>query len=168
VLRVIDPTRLQVDASVAIPDLPRVVVGASGRVMMPADVPSLPVKVAARPSIVEPGTAAAPVRLAFLTSHNLAVGTPVQVEIDAEEHKNVVLVPAESIVREGEETAVFIAAGNKAERRAVVLGIVEGEQVEIKEGVKAGELVIVHGQAGLPDGADITTEKPAEEKPAGK
>jgi RND family efflux transporter MFP subunit len=168
VLRVIDPTRLQVDASVSIPDLPRIVVGSTGRVMMPTDVPPLPVKVAARPSVVEPGTAAAPVRLTFLTTHNLAVGTPVQVEIDAEEHKNVVLVPAEAIVREGEETAVFVAAGKKAQRRAVVLGIVDGMHAEIKEGVKVGEQVIIHGQAGLPDGADITTEKPAEEKPAGK
>jgi membrane fusion protein (multidrug efflux system) len=168
VLRVIDPTRLQVDASVSIPDLPRVVVGATGRVMMPIDVPPLAVKVAARPSVVEPGTAAAPVRLTFLTTHNLAVGTPVQVEIDAEEHTNVVLVPAEAIVREGEETAVFVAAGKKAQRRAVVLGIVDATHAEIKEGVKAGEQVIVHGQAGLPDGADITPEKPAEEQPAGK
>lgn len=168
VLRVIDPMRLQVDASVSIPDLPRVVVGATGRVMMPMDVPPLPVKVAARPSIVEPGTAAAPVRLTFLTAHSLAVGTPVQVEIDAEEHTNVVLVPAEAIVREGEETAVFIAAGKKAQRRAVVLGIVDSQHAEIKEGVKAGEQVIVHGQAGLPDGADISTEKPAAETPAAK
>ena len=34
------------------------------------------------------------------------------------------------------------------------------EHAEIREGVKAGEQVIVHGQAGLPDGASITTEKP--------
>jgi membrane fusion protein (multidrug efflux system) len=166
VLRVIDPTRLQVDASISIPDLPRVVVGATGRLIMPIDAPPLPLKVVARPSVVEPGTAAAPVRLSFSTPHNLAVGTPVQVEIDAEEHTNVVLVPAEAIVREGEDTAVFIAAGDKAQRRAVVLGIVDKDHAELKEGVKAGEQVIVHGQAGLPDGAAITIEKPADSKTA--
>jgi membrane fusion protein (multidrug efflux system) len=166
VLRVIDPDRLQVDASIAIPDLPRVVVGATGRLIMPFDAPPLPLKVVARPSVVEPGTAAAPVRLSFSTPHNLAVGTPVQVEIDAEEHTNVVLVPAEAIVREGEDTAVFIAAGGKAQRRPVVLGIIDKDHAELKEGVKAGEQVIVHGQAGLPDGAAITIEKPATEKTA--
>ena len=91
---------------------------------------------------------------------------PVQVEIDAEEHTNVVLVPVEAIVREGEETAVFVAKDDKAERRAVVVGIVDAAHAEIREGVKAGEQVIVHGQAGLPDGAAITPEKPADEKPA--
>jgi len=166
VLRVIDPARLQVDASVSISDLSRIVMGATGRLIVSTDAPPLPLKVVSRPAAVEPGTAAAPVRLSFLTPHSLAVGTPVQVEIDAEEHTNVVLVPAAAIVREGEETAVFVAAGDKAERRAVVVGIVDREHAEIREGVKAGEQVIVHGQAGLPDGAAITTEKPAAGKPA--
>lgn len=168
VLRVIDPARLQVDASVPISDLSRIVIGASGRLLTPTGEPPLPLKVASRPAAVEPGTAAAPVRLTFVARHSLAVGTPVEVEIDAEEHTNVVLVPAEAIVREGEETAVFVAAGDKAERRAVVVGIVDAQHAEIREGVKAGEQVIVHGQAGLPDWAAITTERPAAEgkKPA--
>jgi multidrug efflux pump subunit AcrA (membrane-fusion protein) len=105
------------------------------------------------------------VRLSFTTAHSFAVGTPVQVEIDAEQHTNVVLVPADAIVREGEETAVFVVMGNKAQRRPVVIGIVDKEHAEIKEGLKVGDQVIVKGQAGLPDGATITTEKPAAEKP---
>lgn len=169
VLRVIDPARLQVDASVAIPDLSRIVVGAAARLVVSPDQPPVPLKVASLPAAVEPGTAAAPVRLAFAVPHRLAVGTPVQVEIDAEEHKGVVLVPSGAIVREGEETAVFVAMGNKAQRRPVVVGIVDSDHAEIKQGLKSGELVIVMGQAGLPDGATISTEKPADEKPdAGK
>ena len=166
VLRVIDPTRLQVDASVPIPDLARIVVGAPARVIMGEGQTSMPMKVASRPAAVEPGTASAPVRLSFMSSPNLAVGTPVQVEIDAEEHTNVVLVPAEAVVREGEETAVFVVAGGKAQRRPVVLGITDKEHAEIKSGLKAGEQVITSGQAGLPDGATVTTAKPGEEKPA--
>ena len=137
--------------------------GARARLMLSTDAPPLPLKVVSRPAAVEPGTASAPVRLSFSTPHSLAVGTPVEVEIDAEEHTNVVLVPAEALVREGEETAVFVVAGERAERRPVVVGIVDRLHVEIREGVKAGEQVIVHGQAGLPDGAEITTEKPAAE-----
>ena len=161
VLRVIDLARLQVDASVAIPDLSRIVIGAPARLVVSAEEPPVPLKVVSLPAAVEPGTAAAPVRLAFAARHRLAVGTPVQVEIDAEQHTGVVLVPAEAIVREGEETAVFVVMNNKAQRRPVVVGIVDKEHAEIKEGVKAGEQVIVKGQAGLPDGATITTEKPA-------
>jgi RND family efflux transporter MFP subunit len=167
VLRVIDPGRLQVDASVPIPDLSRIRVGATARVILGEDREPLPMKVASLPTAVEAGTAAAPVRLTFLSPSALAIGTPVQVEIDGEEHTNVVLVPAQAIVREADETAVFVAAANKAQRRPVVLGIVNKDQAELKSGVKVGEQVIVTGQAGLPDGASITTEKPGatEEKP---
>jgi multidrug efflux system membrane fusion protein len=68
---------------------------------------------------------------------------------------------------------VFVAVANKAQRRPVVVGITNKDQAEIKSGVKAGEQVITHGQAGLPDGAAITVEKPgadqpAAEKPAGQ
>ena len=148
------------DASVPIPDLARIKVGASARVIVAEDQPPVPMKVASRPAAVEPGTAAAPVRLTFLATSNLAVGTPVQAEIDAEEHTNVVLVPAEAIVHEGDETAVFVAVANKAQRRPVVVGITNKEHAEIMSGVKAGEQIITHGQAGLPDGAAIATEKP--------
>ena len=133
---------------------------------MGEDQTPLPMKVASRPAAVEPGTASAPVRLSFVSTPNLAVGTPVQVEIDAEEHTNAILVPADAIVREGDETAVFVAAGGKAARRPVVVGITDKAHAEIKSGLKAGEQVITQGQAGLPDGATISTAKPGEEKPA--
>jgi multidrug efflux pump subunit AcrA (membrane-fusion protein) len=73
-------------------------------------------------------------------------------------------------VREGEETAVFVANGEKAERRVVVIGLTDGMDVEIVSGVKEGEMVIVDGQAGLPDGAKITREAAEEddEEPAEK
>jgi membrane fusion protein (multidrug efflux system) len=166
VLRVIDPARVQVDASVPIPDLSRISIGSTARVILGGDQDPVPMKVASRPAAVEAGTASAPVRLTFLSTPTLAVGTPVQVEIDAEQHAGVVLVPVQAIVREADETAVFVAAANKAQRRPVVLGIVDKEHAEIKSGVKAGEPIIVNGQAGLPDGASITVEKPAEKDAA--
>jgi RND family efflux transporter MFP subunit len=159
VLRLIDPRRLEVVASVPLGDSPRVVVGASARLAaVPAGSPNVPLKVVSRPAQVEAGTASIPVRLAFAASGNYSVGTPVQVDIDAEQHTNVVLVPAPALVREGEETAVFVAKGDKAERRVVVIGLTDEMDVEIVSGVKEGEMVIVDGQAGLPDGATIKRE----------
>jgi cobalt-zinc-cadmium efflux system membrane fusion protein len=166
VLRVIDPTRLQVDASVPIADLARIKVGATARVMVADDQPPIPMKVASRPAAVEPGTASAPVRLTFLSTSNLAVGTPVQTEIDAEQHDGVVLVPLDALVHEGEETAVFVAVAKKAQRRPVVVGLTDKDHAEITSGLKVGDLVITHGQAGLPDGATVTTEKPGDKKDA--
>jgi len=157
VLRVIDPRRLEVVASVPLSESSRVTVGAGGWMKAAvAGAPDLALKVVSRPAQVEQGTAAIPVRLAFVAPPNVAAGTPAQVDIDAERHTNVVLVPSVAIVREGEETAVFIAMGDSAHRRPVKVGLDDGTDAEIVSGVKTGEMVIVQGQAGLPDGAKIS------------
>ena len=156
VLRVIDPRRLEVVAAVPLADASRVEVGASGLlVSAPATSPEVHLKVVSRPAEVEAGTATIPVRLGFVVPSNFAAGTPVEVNIEAEQHRGAVLVPAVAIVREGEETAIFAAAGNKAQRRHVQIGLTDGVHAEILSGIKAGEMVIVDGQAGLPDGAAI-------------
>ena len=157
VLRVIDPRRLEVVASVPLADESRINVGAAGRLTGAAGSASeVVLRVVSRPTAVEAGTATTPVRLAFAGSADLPVGTPVQVDIDAEQHNDVVLIPSLAIVRDGEQTAVFVANGGQAQRRPVQIGIADGRQVEIVAGIKQGEKVIVDGQAGLPDGAAIT------------
>jgi len=157
VLRVIDPRRLEVTAAVPITDAPRVRVGAIARLAdVPAGSSDVALKVVSRPVAVEQGSVTVPVRLALTAPANYPSGTPVQVAIDAETHSGVVIVPTSAIVREGDETAVFIVVGDKAQRRVVMTGIEEGGQVEITSGLKAGESVIVGGQNGLPDGAKVT------------
>ncbi len=75
-----------------------------------------------------------------------------------------VLVPSAAVIREADEAAVFIANGGKAERRVVTIGLADGEHTEIASGVKAGEPVIITGQAGLPDGAAISVGKAEPDK----
>ena len=72
-------------------------------------------EVASRPAAVEPGHR----RRCRSVWHSWRrrrspSARPVEVEIDAEEHTDVVLVPPIAIVREGDETAVFVAVGDKA------------------------------------------------------
>jgi len=130
----------------------------------PAGGSDIALKVISRPAAVDPGTAAVPLRLSFAALSPVPIGAPVQLSINAEEHRDVVLVPAQAVVREANETAVFVANGDKAERRTVRLGLTDEKQAEITEGIKAGESVIVTGQAGLPDGAKIAASSP-ESKP---
>jgi RND family efflux transporter MFP subunit len=167
ILRVIDPERLEVVASVPLNDVTRVTRGASGRLAAAARGGSeVALKVVSRPSAVDPGTATVPVRLGFVRPTNLPAGAPVQVEIEAEQHSNVVVVPEAAIVREGDEAAVFVAAGGKAMRRAVQTGLADGARIEIVSGIADGEEVIVEGQAGLPDGAAISTAAPDSAAPS--
>jgi RND family efflux transporter MFP subunit len=160
ILRVIDPAKLQVVAAVPIPDLRRVAVGRPVRVIVPgADEPELG-KVVTRPAAVEPTGVSADVRVAFDAATKLAVGTPVRVEIVAEQHPNALAVPVDAIIHEDDNAFVMVAgADNKAHKRKVTVGIATAKLAEITGGLKAGDAVIVQGQQGLPDGAAITQEK---------
>lgn len=157
ILRVIDPNKLQVLASVAIADLTRVQVGRAVRILVPgADEPETG-KVLSRPAAVDPSGVAADVRISFDAATKLAAGTPVRVEIVAEQRPNALVVPVAAILHEDEDAFVMIAgADKKAHKRKVTVGMTTPKEAELTGGVKAGEAVIVKGQQELPDGADIT------------
>jgi len=161
VLRIVDPRRLEVTAQVPIGDAPRVRLGAPARIAdAPADVTPPSLRVAAHPGAVQPGTTTVPVRLAFRMPPAYPVGAPVSLEIDAESHRNVVLVPASAVVHEGPDTAVFVVANNKAQRRTVTTGVENSQFTHVSSGIKGGEMVITSGQNGLPDGADVSIAQP--------
>jgi membrane fusion protein, multidrug efflux system len=157
VLRVVDPRRVEVVASVPILDSLDIKVGAPARIVdAPASEGDAILKVVARPAAVQQGTATVPVRIAFAKPTRYPVGTPVQVGITTETHTNALVVPASAIVHEGDETAVFVVENETAKRRIVKTGIEADDRVEITSGLKPGELVITSGQNGLPDGAKVT------------
>ncbi|AMY08343.1 Cation efflux system protein CzcB [Luteitalea pratensis] len=163
ILHVIDPHRLEIVAAIPIADASRIRVGAAARASGGVlDAEPVTLKVVAGPGTVDAGTATVPIRVALTGATTAPAGAAVEIDIDAEQHAHAVLVAAAAIVREGEETAVFIATGNKAVRRAVRLGLTDGTNAEILSGVKAGELVVVDGQAGLPDGAAIAVATAAD------
>jgi len=88
-------------------------------------------------------------------------GAFVSVEVLRETRANVVLVPRPAVIRELQETFVFVAEGKVARKRAVSVGIEEGDHLEIRTGLKAGEQVITAGQGALKDQAPIAVAGPA-------
>jgi RND family efflux transporter MFP subunit len=154
ILRIVDPRRLEVIAAIPREDQSRVVTGATARVAgTGTEQVRLTVAGRAERDVTED---AVPFRLVFADASRLAVDMPVQLDIDAEERTDTVLVPTEALVRDGNDVAVFVAAESRAERRRVKTGIEDAARTEITEGVRAGELVITRGHVGLSDGAAIT------------
>ncbi len=155
VLRVVDPAKVEVVASVPVTEAARVGADAAAHLVdAPAGTPAL--RVASRAVAVQPGTTMVAVRLAFVSRPAFPVGAPVQVAIDAETHEHAVTVPTAAVVHEGSDTIVFVVKDGKAARHTVKPGLDAGDRVEILEGVTASDVVITSGQNGLPDGAPVT------------
>jgi len=160
ILRVIDPRRLQIVASVPIADLTRVKTGQTAHIVVPgADEPASG-KVLTRPAAVDPGGVAGDVRIAFDDDTTLPAGTPVRVDIVTDEHANALAVPSDAVLHEDEDTFVMVAGtDHKAHKRKVTTALSTEKQIEITAGLTAGDAVIVQGQQGLPDGAPISIAK---------
>ena len=157
ILRLVDPDRLEITASVSAADAPRILPGAAARITSIPGTEPVRLTVASRPSAGAGGNEAV-VRLGFLEPATLGVDSRVEIEIDGEERVDVILVRADTLVPQGSEMAVFVATNNTAERRIVATGLRDADLVEITSGLKAGELVITRGQVGLADGAAISVD----------
>jgi HlyD family secretion protein len=109
----------------------------------------------------------------------LKPGTSVHALIVTEAIKAAVVVPASAILpgEEGGTAVLTVSPDHVAHRRAVQIGVREGDKVQILNGVRPGEEVVVVGGIGLDDKAKVRVVVPgapeeadepdaADEKPA--
>ena len=82
-------------------------------------------------------------------------GAFVSIGIVREQHPTALLLPRESVIRELRAAHVFVTEDNAAVKKAVELGLEEGDMVEVLSGVAEGDKVVVAGQGGLDDGQRI-------------
>lgn len=70
-----------------------------------------------------------------------------EVIIKSDKHVDAIVIPAEAVIRSGQNERVFIARGpGKFEPVLVKLGIQSGGQVVVLEGVEAGDKIVVSAQ----------------------
>ncbi len=82
-------------------------------------------------------------------------GSFVSIHVVRETHENALTVPREAVLRELQATHVFVTDGATATKKAIQLGIEDGNRVQVLAGLEAGENVIVAGQGGLREGTKI-------------
>lgn len=68
---------------------------------------------------------------------------------------NVVLAPADSLIRQTGKYLAFVVENGKAVRKTVEVGIWSGDQMEIKSGLQAGQSIVISGQHKLTDGVPV-------------
>ncbi len=103
--------------------------------------------------------------------HELKPGTSVQLSLTAQTIKNALVIPANSVLTAPDGTTTVMVAGSdgRAHQKAVKLGIRNGDDVQVVEGVSESDKVVSSGAYGLPDKTKIqiaVAEPASEEKPA--
>ncbi len=155
VMRVIDPTRLEIQVELPTSQAIRI------RESQPATVLTLVAgsfraTVTRRPLGILVESATTPVRLTAPELSALTLNDVVQVEMVLDERPDAVVVPAEAILRDGTSTYVMTAGPDGiASRRPVRIGLTSGGLAQITEGLEPGEFVVVQGLTEVTDGTPV-------------
>jgi len=94
----------------------------------------------------------------------LKPGTSVRLSVVSDSVNDALVVPAAAVLTgsDGATTAMVVGADQKAHQTAIKTGIRQEDNVQIVEGLKEGQSVVVAGAYGLPDNTKITVEEAKE------
>jgi HlyD family secretion protein len=160
VATVADPARVRVRARVDAPDLPRVRIGQ--RLIVTFD--GLPNRQwDGRIVIVPPGLREVAGRevgevIGEISGDAAALpaNASVNVEIVAGEKVSVLVIPRGTLLRDGAKRFVYRYVDGKARRTPVAVGLIGPTEVEITDGLREGDRVILPGNAPIRDGQSVT------------
>ena len=127
-------------------------------------------KIALISPYVDSGTATFGVRIRVTdTGGLLRPGMFARVAIVYERKLDALQIPRTALLDGDGPPKVFVVASGKAEERAVQLGLSSGAMIEVIEGLKDGEQVVVVGQGAIKPGAAVrivkTPARPAASTP---
>src|SRR5690606_9252645 len=85
----------------------------------------------------------------------LRPGMFVETSIVVERRTGATLAPREAIAQRAGRTVVFVLDGQRAVQRPIVLGLGNDTHVEVRDGLSAGERLVVRGLETLTDGTRV-------------
>jgi cobalt-zinc-cadmium efflux system membrane fusion protein len=145
--KIINISSVWIDANVFEKDVERVKLGQQVKVSVTAIPGSFfSGKVILVSSVVDPETRSVKVRTEVPNRDGkLKPDMFANVEIITDVNRNAISVPQSALLNDGGQSVVFVATGSGYEKRAVTAGIQSNDRVEILDGLKAGDKVVVKG-----------------------
>lgn len=158
---VVDMDKVKVNLNIPEEYLSRIAIGESVEITLSAYPEE---KFFGKVSLISPvldlETRTAPVEISIANSgYRLKSGMFVQARLILEEHKNVPVIAKEAVMGKAPDFYVYVISENLARQKNVKLGIRQGADYEVVEGLKEGDLVVVMGQQKLSDGASVIAEQ---------
>lgn len=170
-LTVMDTSSLIAKTHVAQSVVQQMKVGDEAQVQVPDIQDPVPAKVALISPALDPGSTTVEVWLKIDNkAGKLKVGTPVKAQITGRTAEDAIKIPQPAVLtaQDGSKSVMVIGPDNAAHKKAVTLGISDGEDVQVINGVSASDMVITGGAYGLDEGTKVKVgpaERSDEDKP---
>lgn len=91
--------------------------------------------------------------------HGVGDGYRVEVRVIVDSRKNVLSIPTSSLIRNGDEWAVYVVENDRASRRVVQLGQRNSLLAEVTGGLSETERIIVYPSDSVADGVEVTPRR---------
>lgn len=123
-------------------------------------------KLATVDNVVDPTTGTVKLRAMFdNTDNRLFPNQFVNIRLLVDTLQDQTVIPVAAVQRGAGGTFVFIVSPDKTvAQRSVKLGVQDGDQVAILEGLRPGDTVVVDGADRLRDGSEVVIPDPAKQK----
>jgi len=157
-LTVMDTSSLLAKAHVAQSVVQQMKVGDEAGVQVPGIKDSVKAKVSLISPALDPGSTTVEVWLKIDNkAGTLKVGTPVKALITGRTVNNALKIPQAAVLtaQDGTKSVMVVGSEGAAHKKAVSLGISDGEDVQVLSGVAASDMVITGGAYGLEDGTKV-------------
>jgi HlyD family secretion protein len=148
----------------------RLKVGDTASIVIPGTDGSVPAKVFLISPALDPGSTTVEVwiRLDNLKGKYKA-GTPAAISIKGAAVVKAVKVPLSAILTaaDGAQSVMLVGSDGVAHKRVVQLGLNDGEDVQVTQGLSGSEMVVTRGAYGLDDGTKVQVGKAGEDEDKG-
>ena len=104
--------------------------------------------------VVDAGSGTFRVICSFASEGSLQPGMFGRMAIDYDQRVDVLSVPRLALLDDG-DPAVYVVRGGKAVRVPIKTGYAEGEYVELRDGLLAGDPVVIAGKSALREGGSV-------------
>lgn len=98
---------------------------------------------------------------------DLAPGMFGRFTIAYEQHKGALVIPAEALLDEDDESTVYVVSNGEVVRRTVETGIEAKGNIEILSGLSEEEIIVVVGHSGLRSGSKVLASNTIQDRFAG-
>lgn len=105
--------------------------------------------------VVDAGSGTFRVVAAFAGDGELQPGMFGNLSVNYDQRADALVIPRNALLEDGGEPAAYVIRGDKAQRTALKLGYDDAGWVEVREGLKEGDAVVVAGKAALREGSAV-------------
>jgi HlyD family secretion protein len=158
-LSILDVSELYIKAGISEKDIASIQIGQEAEILIDAyPQEKFYGEVTSRGVMVDPTSKSMEIKIKIIEPHvDIPPGVFARANIVIENKANALIIPSTALTRKTDGLYVFVLNNdrNRIERRAIVTGMIQDNQVELVEGLQENEVVVILGNIDLEEGDQV-------------